>query len=86
MNVYCFLGDSEQPFADVPEQSEVSMPAFLPPGPSQSDSLSLSENLLIWVSIFYSKKKKKALWLTHLLYLLYLKGIQNLKQEKVYIY
>ncbi|CAM4492750.1 unnamed protein product [Leuciscus chuanchicus] len=41
-------GDSEQPFADVPEQSEVSKPAFLPqPGPSQSDSLSLSENLLI---------------------------------------
>ncbi|XP_056121128.1 hemogen isoform X1 [Rhinichthys klamathensis goyatoka] len=41
-------GDSEQPFADVPEQSEVSMPAFLPlPGPSQADSLSLSENVLI---------------------------------------
>ncbi|XP_077088415.1 hemogen isoform X2 [Siphateles boraxobius] len=41
-------GDSEQPFAEVPEQSEVSMPAFLPPpGPSQSDSLSLPENLLI---------------------------------------
>lgn len=48
MNVCCFLGDSEQPIADVPEQSEVSKPAFLPPpGPSQSDSLSLSENLLI---------------------------------------
>ncbi|KAG1956898.1 uncharacterized protein hemgn isoform X2 [Pimephales promelas] len=41
-------GDSEQPFADVPEQIEVSMPAFLPPpGPSQADSQSLSENVLI---------------------------------------
>lgn len=47
MNVCWFLGDDEQPFADVPEQSQVSMATFPPPpDPSQSDSLSLSENLL----------------------------------------
>ncbi|XP_067259464.1 hemogen isoform X1 [Chanodichthys erythropterus] len=40
-------GDDEQPCADVPEQSQVSTAAFPPPpDPSQSDSLSLPENLL----------------------------------------
>lgn len=48
MNVCWFLGDDEQPCADVPEQSQVSTAAFPPPpDPSQSDSLSLPENLLI---------------------------------------
>ncbi|XP_067297715.1 hemogen isoform X2 [Pseudorasbora parva] len=41
-------GDDEQPYADVPEQNQVSTPVFPPPpDPSQSDSLSLSDNLLI---------------------------------------